>query len=169
MYDPCEPHHYHGPARIIGRLHRHHTGHVAKRLPAHPGACLPGSKASLTGVLLKVAIPTAAFIALAAMTPAIVGALGRAGTTQAAAGLNGGVSVGGGVPAGGGIGAGSGSTGVGSGGTGAGGGGTGAGGGGITQPGGTTQPEPVPEPPTWSLLLLAAACCAGLRRRFRPG
>jgi len=161
MHDPCEPHHYHGPARVLGRIHRHHTGHIAKHLPAHPGACLAGAKLSLTSAVLKVAAPAAAFVALAAIAPALIISTNRASLTPAPSGqtmqMLGGGSGAGGMPAGGTF-------------------------GGVTDPRGSDPsgtdpragkhrraPEPVDEPPTWALLLLAAAGCLGFRRWLRPG
>jgi hypothetical protein len=163
MEDSCEPHHHsaprphHGPAKILGRIHRHSTHHIAAQLRPHPGACAAGGKLTLGGAVLKIAVPSAAIVALAAITPALIAghragiAADPAGETAGAQGadpaaLSGGGGAGGGIRI---------SHGLGNGG----------------DPRGRAhraEPEPIAEPPTWSLLLLAAACGAGLRRWFRP-
>jgi hypothetical protein len=161
MHDPCEPHHYHGPARVLGRIHRHHTGHIAKHLPAHPGACLAGAKPSLAAPLLKVAAPAAAFVALAAIAPALIISSNRASLAPAPAHQTmreqGAGNIAGGLPAGGTFGGFADPR--------------------VTDPHGADprarrhrrEPEPVDEPPTWALLVLAAAGCFGFRRWFRAG
>jgi hypothetical protein len=155
MNDPCEPHHYHGPARILGRIHRHRTRHIAAQLRSHPGACATGAKLSLTSTLLKFGIPAAGFIALAAIAPTLISAGTRGDVASDTADLNqdvaggvaGGIGVSGGFPVAGSL-------------------------GGNAGPGGTRHhphPAPITEPPTWALLLLAAASLAGFRRWVRPG
>ncbi len=139
MYDPCHPHRRHGPAHSLGRIHRHGTMRLAKRLHPHTGGCLPGPKILLGTALLKIALPAAAFIAIAAVAPKILIPVdpGRPPGPPV-------VTVG--VP--------------------------------LPPPyGGPPTPPrrpgrrpvaPVMEPASWTLLLLAAAACAGLGRRLTP-
>jgi hypothetical protein len=137
MYDPCHPHPHrrHGPAHSLGRIHRHGTKRLAKSLHAHTGGCLPGPKILLGSALLKIGLPAAAFIALAAVAPTLLIPTDPGRPTGP-----GPVTVG--VP--------------------------------PPPPLGSTPVPPhkpghrpvapIAEPASWTLLLLAAAACAGLRR-----
>jgi hypothetical protein len=135
MYDPCHPHRRHGPAHSLGRIHRHGTTRIAKSLHPHTGGCLPGPKILLGTALLRVAVPSAAFIALTTVTPTLLIPTepGRPpGTTTVT------VSVPlpppqGGTPV-------------------------------PPHKPGHRPVAPIVEPASWKLLLLAAAACAGLRR-----
>ena len=57
MSDPCEPTipdlHPHHHAHIVGRIRRHGTARVARRLREVRSGCLPGPKTAFSAVLLR--------------------------------------------------------------------------------------------------------------------
>jgi hypothetical protein len=73
MHDPCDPPRawqhrgpgHHGSAKIIGRIHRHGTSRIARRLHEVSSGCLPGSRTkTLKASLLKLVIPAGGAVAL---------------------------------------------------------------------------------------------------------
>jgi hypothetical protein len=140
MYDPCKPHRRHGPAHSLGRIRRHGTTRLAKRLHPHTGGCLPGPKILLGATLLRVGVPAAAFIALAAVAPIIIVPT-DAGRPPGPGTVTVGVPLPpplGGTPV-------------------------------PPHKPGKRPPAPIPEPSSWQLLMLAAAAAAGLRCWPRSG
>jgi hypothetical protein len=144
---PAAPHHVHRAAHIIGRIRRHSTRRVARRLHAPLGGCLPGAPVSL----LRLALPAVGNVAAGSIAVGAIAAGAVAVTRAASRGVSaqtGPVGPGG---AGGGI----------------------AGGAPV---GTVTIGKPghhhvvtVQEPQSATLLLIGMVACAGLIRWFRPG
>ena len=72
MQDPCAPTphhahvtiHHHPPAQVIGRIRRHGTHRIAQRLHAMAGACAAGPPLVLGSATFKTVAPAVAFVAL---------------------------------------------------------------------------------------------------------
>jgi hypothetical protein len=74
---PAAPHHVHRAAHIIGRIRRHSTRRVARRLHAPLGGCLPGAPVSL----LRLALPAVGNVAAGSIA---VGAIAAGAARQVA-------------------------------------------------------------------------------------
>ena len=72
MQDPCNPPqyhvhvpvHHHPPGQVIGRIRRHGTHRLARRLHEMAGACSAGPPLILGSATFKAAAPAVAFVAL---------------------------------------------------------------------------------------------------------
>ena len=58
------PVHHHPPAQVIGRIRRHGTHRIAQRLHAMPGVCPAGGPLVIGSATFKAAAPAVAFVAL---------------------------------------------------------------------------------------------------------
>jgi hypothetical protein len=72
MQDPCDPTphhaavvvHHHHPAQVIGRIRRHGTHRIARRLHGLSAACPAGPPIVIGFATMKAILPAAAFVGL---------------------------------------------------------------------------------------------------------
>ena len=155
MQDACDPPphhihpivHHHPQAPVIGRIRRHGTHRLAQRLHAAAGVCPAGPPLVIGAAALKAVLPAMAFVGLTTLASSV-----SAPSVQ---------------PAGDGFNAaGAGAFGV----VGTSGSAGGGGSPGVAPHGRTHQPHPpisVPEPASFSVLLLVTAVCMGTRLILR--